>query len=308
MKIFIDGKEGTTGLQIFERFKDRNDVTIITIEEHLRKDIARKKELINQADLVFLCLPDEFAKESVSLIENDTTRVIDASTAHRVNDDWTYGFAELSPAHKEAIRNSKRVANPGCYASGFISLCYPMVASGIMSQEHAVSGYGISGFSGGGKAMIADYEENPQKHKSPRFYALTQEHKHLPEMQKISGLKTKPIFNPIVDNYYSGMVVSVPLHVSSLAKKYGAEDIHKMFAEHYSEQKMLTVMPYQKQPEPFMSTDELSDTSKMQIFIYGNDEQVLLCSRLDNLGKGASGNAVQCMNFMMGIDESTGLL
>lgn len=305
-KIFIDGKEGTTGLQIFERFKNRKDLEIITIEDSLRKDIRAKKEIINSVDYVFLCLPDDASRESVSLVENDKVKIIDASTAHRTNPNWAYGFAELSKEHREKIANSKRVAVAGCYASGFISLCYPLIANDIISTSHLVTGYGISGYSGGGKAMIKEYEENPNLHTSPRFYALSQNHKHLPEMQTICKLENKPIFNPIVDDYYNGMVVNIPLHVSSLNNKLSAKELHKVFAKYYEGERLLKVMPFSENPE-MMSTNRLANTSKMELYIYGNDTQILLSSRFDNLGKGASGSAVQCMNIMMGIDEETGL-
>lgn len=304
-KIFIDGKEGTTGLQIFQRFQNRNDIELITIDEDKRKDAVEKKKIINSVDYVFLCLPDVASKESVALIENENVKVIDASTAHRTNPDWAYGFAELSASHREKIVKSKRVAVGGCYASGFISLCYPLIANGVLSKDALITSYGISGYSGGGKTMIAEYETNPKNYKSPRFYALGQNHKHLPEMQVISGLTNKPVFNPIVDDYYNGMVVNIPLHVSMLDKKVSAKDLREIFINHYQGQKLISV--YNEDYYGFLDTNTLADTTKMEIFINGHDEQILLSSRFDNLGKGASGSAVQCMNIMMGIDETTGL-
>ncbi|MFI3250977.1 MAG: N-acetyl-gamma-glutamyl-phosphate reductase [Eubacteriales bacterium] len=305
--IFIDGKEGTTGLEIFNRFAKRTDVEIISIPDEMRKDTEKKREIINNSDYVFLCLPDDAARESVSLIENPKVKVIDASTAHRTNPEWAYGFPELSAKHREKIATSHRVAVGGCYASGFLSLCYPLVSHEVIAKDHPITCYGISGFSGGGKSMIADYTQTPEKYTSPRFYGLTQNHKHLPEMQVIAGLAHPPLFNPIVDDFYNGMVVSVPLHVRSLNKKMGAKDLHEIFAEHYAGQKLLKVMPFSEQPPTFMDTNALANTSEMEIFIYGSDQQILLCSRFDNLGKGASGSAVQCMNIMMNIDETTGL-
>lgn len=309
-KIFIDGKEGTTGLQIFERFKNRSDIELITISDQLRKDKDEKRKIINQVDYVFLCLPDQFARESVSLIDenNNHVKVIDASTAHRTNPDWAYGFAELSEEHRTKIANANRVAVGGCYASGFIGLCYPLVKHEIILNSHLVTSFGISGYSGGGKPMIKEYQENPENYISPRFYALNQNHKHLPEMTAISGLLNPPVFNPIVDDFYNGMVVSIPLHVKSLNKKISAKELHKVFEEHYANQNLLKVMPFRDDAEiGFMDTNNLANTTNMEIYIYGNDEQILLCSRFDNLGKGASGSAVQCMNIMMGIDEATGL-
>lgn len=307
-KIFIDGKEGTTGLEITNRFKDRKDIEIISISSELRKDVLEKKKILNSVDYVFLCLPDDFARESVSLIENDKVKVIDASTAHRIDKNWAYGFAELSKSHREKIQNSNRVANPGCYASGFISLCYPLIANKIISADSLVTSYGISGYSGGGKSMIYEYERDFENYKSPRFYALGQHHKHLPEMQTISGLNNAPMFNPIVDDFYSGMVVNIPLFTKTLNKKITPRDLHEIFSEHYAHQNFVKVKPFVENPTKFMDTNTLAGTNNMEIFIHGSDDHILLSSRFDNLGKGASGSAVQCMNIMMGIDETTGLL
>ncbi|HAS79137.1 MAG TPA: N-acetyl-gamma-glutamyl-phosphate reductase [Ruminococcus sp.] len=313
VKIFIDGQEGTTGLKILERFENRNDIEIIRISEELRKDKAERKRLINMSDYTFLCLPDAAAIESVSLAENDHVRIIDASTAHRTNPAWAYGFPELSAAHREKIENSSRVAVPGCYASGFNALVYPLVSSGVMQADFPVCAFATSGYSGAGKKAIAQYEDenrDPQL-SSPRFYALSQTHKHLPEMQAVSGLSCKPMFNPMICDYFSGMVVAVPVQTRLLNKKYGIKDIHKVFAEHYSGQNFIQVAEIGGTDiisDGFLASNTLSGTNKMQIFVCGNDEQVLLCSRLDNLGKGASGAAVQCLNIMMGIDETTGLI
>lgn len=312
VKVYIDGQEGTTGLKILERFEGRNDIELLKIDEDKRKDINERKKFINASDFTFLCLPDKAAVEAVSLVENDNVRIIDASTAHRTNPDWAYGFPELSTEHREKIRTSKRVANPGCYASGFISICYPLVKAGIIPQFYPVFAYATSGYSGAGKKAIAAYESNdkPAELLSPRQYALNMNHKHLPEMQKISGLAYKPMFNPIVDNYYSGMVVSIPLQGRLLQKKYTPEQVREALYENYRDSNFIEVKPAGSEcvPDGFLTSNGLSGSNKMEIYVFGDSEQMLLCSRLDNLGKGASGAAVQCLNIMMGIDETTGLL
>ena len=315
VKVYIDGQEGTTGLKIQERFEGRNDIEIVKISEELRKDPAERARLINSADYVFLCLPDAASREAVSFIDkdNDHVRIIDASTAHRTNPDWAYGFPELSPAHREKIAKSNRVAVPGCYASGFNSIVYPLVSSGIIPADYPVFAYATSGYSGAGKKAIAVYEseDKPYEFNSPRQYALSQQHKHLPEMQAVSGLKFRPMFNPMVCDYFSGMVVSVPIQTRTLPKSVTAAEVHKMYAEHYAGANMVEVMPLMSADEQkafFLASNTLSGINKMQIFVFGSDEQILLCARLDNLGKGASGAAVQCLNIMMGIDETTGLV
>lgn len=313
VKIYIDGQEGTTGLKILERFKDRNDIQLMRISEDKRKDSAERARLINSADFVFLCLPDDASREAVSFVDNDHVRIIDASTAHRINPDWAYGFPELSPEHREKIRTSRRVAVPGCYASGFASIVYPLVKNNIIPDDHPVFAYATSGYSGAGKKAIAVYEseEKPFEFNSPRQYALSQEHKHLPEMQIISGLKYKPMFNPIICDYFSGMVVSVPLQTRILTNKVTVEQVHEMYKNHYADAKLIEVMPfmsYDEQKKFFLASNTLSGLNKIQVFVFGDDEQILLCARLDNLGKGASGAAVQCLNIMMGIDETTGLV
>ncbi len=312
-KIYIDGQEGTTGLKIIERFKNRNDVELLRIDEDKRKDLSERKKLINASDFTFLCLPDAASIEAVSLIENENTRIIDASTAHRTNPDWAYGFPELSKEFREKIASSKRVAVPGCYASGFASMCYPLVKSGILPADYPVTVLGVSGYSGAGKKAIAQYEDparNPELD-SPRQYALTQEHKHLPEMQKIAGLDYKPVFTPLICDYFSGMVVSMSIHTRLLDKKTTPSDVQKMFAEYYDGQNFISVaslMGEDTLTDGFIAANTLSGTNKMQIFVCGNDERITISSRLDNLGKGASGAAVQCLNIMMGIDETTGLI
>ena len=313
VKIYIDGQEGTTGLKISERFKNRNDVEILRISEEKRKDSAERAKFINMSDYTFLCLPDSASREAVSFVDNDHVRIIDASTAHRTNPAWAYGFPELSQAHRDKIKNSNRVAVPGCYASGFASIVYPLVKNGIIPDDFPVFAYATSGYSGAGKKAIAVYEsdEKPEEYNSPRQYALSQEHKHLPEMQAVSGLKYKPMFNPLICDYYSGMVVSVPIQSRQLDKNITAEKIHEMYMKHYENARLVEVMPLMTKEEQktfFLASNTLSGLNKMQVFVFGNDEQILLCSRLDNLGKGASGAAVQCLNIMMGIDETTGLV
>ncbi len=312
VKIYIDGQEGTTGLKILERFEGRNDIELLKISEDKRKDLDERKKFINMSDYTFLCLPDVAAIEAVSLAENDHVRIIDASTAHRTNPDWAYGFPELSAAHREKIKNSYRVAVPGCYASGFISLVYPLVAKGVLPADYSVFAYATSGYSGAGKKAIAAYESENQPYEllSPRQYALNMNHKHLPEMQAITGLTYKPMFNPIVDNYFSGMVVSIPIQTRLLDKKVTPEQVREALYENYKDSKFITVMPVGSEcvPDGFLTSNGLSGTNKMELYVFGDEEQILLCSRLDNLGKGASGAAVQCLNIMMGIDETTGLI
>lgn len=311
-KIFIDGKEGTTGIEIFERLGKRDDIEILLIDEDKRKDLNERKKFINMSDITFLCLPDAAAIEAVSLVENPNTRIIDASTAHRTNPEWDYGFPELSKMHRENIAKSKRVANPGCYATGFISLVYPLVQAGVLPEDYPLTAHAVSGYSGGGKKMIATIEGEDKTFEmaSPRQYALAQSHKHLPEMQKICGLKYKPMFNPIVDDYYSGMVVSVPLVSRALTKNYTPCDIHEIMSEHYAGQHFVKVMELgakETLADGFLPANTLAGTNNLQIFVCGSDDHILLASRLDNLGKGASGAAVQSMNIMMGIDEKIGL-
>ena len=313
VKIYIDGQEGTTGLKILERFEGRNDIELLRISEEKRKDAQERARLINMSDFTFLCLQDDAAREAVYFADNDHVRIIDASTAHRTAPGWAYGFPELSAEHREKIRTSNRVAVPGCYASGFNSIVYPLVKSGIIPADFPVFAYATSGYSGAGKKAIAVYEgeDKPFEFNSPRQYALSQQHKHLPEMQAVPGLKYKPMFNPMVCDYFSGMVVSVPVQTRMLPDKTSAEAVHEMFAEQYKVAKRVEVkpfMPIEEQKSFFLASNTLSGQNKMEIFVFGDDQQILLCSRLDNLGKGASGAAVQCLNIMMGIDETTGLV
>ncbi|MCR5494580.1 MAG: N-acetyl-gamma-glutamyl-phosphate reductase [Treponema sp.] len=312
VKVFIDGKEGTTGLKIFERFAKRNDLEILQIDDEKRKDPVEKAKMINASDYTFLCLPDAAAIESAELCTNPDTVIIDASTAHRTNPDWAYGFPELDKSFREKIQTSKRIAVPGCYASGFISLGYPLVKSGIMPKDYPVTIHAVSGYSGAGKKAIAQYEaegRNPELD-SPRLYALTQAHKHLPEMKKISGLDYEPIFNPYVCDYFQGMTVTVGLHSRLLEKKVTAHDVWEMMSEHYKDSHFVKVAGFMGEgtlTEQFIPANTMAGTNNMQIFVYGNDDRIMLTSRFDNLGKGASGAAVQCFNISLGIDEGFSL-
>ena len=312
VKVYIDGQEGTTGLKILERFEGRTDIELLKIDPEKRKDADERKKMINLSDFTILCLPDAASIEAVSFIENENTRIIDASTAHRTNPDWAYGFPELSSEHREKIKNSKRVAVPGCYASGFLSMAYPLVKNGILPADYPVTVHAVSGYSGAGKKGIAQYEDpaRTKEFDTPRQYALTQSHKHLPEMQVISGLKYKPMFNPYVCDYFAGMVVSLPLHTHLLNRDFTPADIKAMFDEHYKNSNFIKVTELNGTDvltNGFIGANELAGTNNMEIIVSGNDEQVLVCSRLDNLGKGASGAAVQCLNIMMGVDETIGL-
>ena len=300
-KVFIDGKEGTTGLQIYERLAERKDLFLITLSDEKRKDIAARKECINEADLVFLCLPDEAARESVSLCDNPNVKIIDASTAHRTNDAWAYGFPELSKEFYEKIKTGKRIANPGCHASGFVSLVYPLVSCGIISADYPFTAHSITGYSGGGKKMIAEYESSDRAKElaSPRQYGLTLTHKHLPEMTKICGLAKPPIFNPIVADFYSGMCVTVPVFADLMKDRKTPAQLREFFKEFYKDAKRISVS---EKEEKFLGANNLSGLDDMEIFVGGNEEQILLCSRFDNLGKGASGAAVQNMNIALGLE------
>ncbi len=306
-KIFIDGKEGTTGLRIFERLSNREDIELITLSEELRKDTAARKQALNSCDIAFLCLPDVAAIEAVSLIDNPEVKVIDASTAHRTLPEWAYGFPELSPAHLEKIKNSKRVAVPGCHASGFIALVYPLVAAGILPADSLLSCHSITGYSGGGKKMIAQYENGSREAflNSPRQYALTQEHKHLKEMKAITGIDKAPVFSPIVADYYSGMAVTVPLFKENLCNGKSVCDIIDTYKNIYNSD--FVKFTEDTGDDAMFCSEKMSGFDGMEIFVKGNEDRIILLARYDNLGKGASGAAVECMNILMGIDPKTGL-
>ena len=305
-KVFIDGSAGTTGLRIREMLGKRTDISLISLPEQLRKDVSARKEAINASDVTFLCLPDDAAREAVLLVENPDTVVIDASTAHRTAAGWAYGFPELSAAHRAAIAQGKRIANPGCYASGFIALVYPLVKAGLVSPDYPFVCHAVSGYSGAGKKGIAEYEaENrPPLYDTPRLYALSLSHKHLPEMKAVCGLSRTPVFNPYVCDYYCGMTVNVPLFADLLVKKAAAADIRALLAEHYAESAFLSVG---EEESGFISANTLNETNRMEILVNGNDERILLTARFDNLGKGASGAAIQNMNIALGLDERISL-
>lgn len=310
-KIFIDGSEGTTGLRIYERFQKRDDIEILHINPELRKDPAERKKMINASDITFLCLPDNASRESVSLVENENVVIIDASTAHRTDAGWAYGFPELSPNHKDAIKTGKRIAVPGCYATGFISLVYPLVKEGILPEDYPVTCFGLSGYSGAGKKTIATYESDDREKElsSGRIYALSQQHKHLKEMQKITGLTRTPLFSPIIDDYYSGMVVSIQLYTDMLAKKETPETLLNFFSEYYKNQRFIKVSAADDAiaASGFLAGNGLSGWDGLKIYVTGNEDRVVISSQFDNLGKGASGAAIQCMNIVLGCDEAKGL-
>lgn len=310
-KVFIDGSEGTTGLRIYERFEKRDDIEIIKIDPELRKDPAERARLINSSDITFLCLPDAASKESVSLVSNPDVRIIDASTAHRTEIGWAYGYPELSDEHREAIKTGKRIAVPGCYATGFITIAYPLVKGGIVPKDYPVSAFAVSGYSGAGKKTIAVYEDKDRdaEFDSPREYALSQQHKHLKEMQKISGLSRTPLFSPIIADYYSGMFVSLPFYADMLNGKQTPLSVHEYMSEYFKGQRFIKVMPFGSEADTngFIGANNLSGWDGLQLFVTGNEERILLTTRFDNLGKGASGAAIQCMNVMLGCDEAKGL-
>ena len=306
-KVFIDGSAGTTGLRIFERLSGRADLEILTLADDKRKDPLERKKMLNAADVAFLCLPDEAARESVALVDNPSTVVIDASTAHRTLPDWAYGFPELSQSHENKILNSKRIAVPGCHASGFIALVYPLVEAGLLEESALLTCHSITGYSGGGKKMIAEYESEERNPLlgAPRQYGLTQQHKHLKEMQAITGLGTAPMFSPIVADFYSGMTVTVPLFKAQL-KVGDVESIKKIYQEKYAD----GIVQYEENLDEngFLSGLALSHKDSMRVTVKGNEDRILLIAAYDNLGKGASGAAIECMNLALGFDRTTGLV
>ena len=306
--VYIDGKEGTTGLQIYDRLAQRQDIDLLLIDEDKRKDAAERKKCINAADIVFLCLPDAAAREAVALVENDRTRIIDASTAHRTAEGWAYGFAELSPEHRAAVAAGKRVANPGCHATGFISAVYPLVKYGLLPPDYPLTCLSLTGYSGGGKKMIAEYEvaDKGAALYAPQLYGLNLEHKHLPEMQKVCSLLRAPVFCPIVDDYYKGMATSVTLHTALLPGHPTAAQLHDVLEDHYSGAALVSVAPL-GYTEKRIAANTMAGSDRLQLIICGHEDQVLITALFDNLGKGASGAAVQNMNLMLGLEETTGL-
>ena len=311
LKVFIDGKEGTTGLRIFERIATRPDIEVLTLPEEKRKDPTARKEAIHAADIAVLCLPDAAAKESVALAEGNKARILDTSTAHRVQPGWAYGFAELSAAHRNAIINGSRVAVPGCHASGFVSLVTPLTMAGLLPKDAALSCFSLTGYSGGGKKMIAQDEaaDRTADLNSPRQYGLTQVHKHIPEMTVIPGLSVQPVFAPIVADLYSGMEVSIPLHASQLNCQHPVEEVLACLKAHYEGSPIVNVLGQAEVDAMggFIPSNALSGKDGMQLMVLGNDERIQLVSLFDNLGKGSSGAALQCLNLMTGVEETMGL-
>ena len=301
-KVFIDGSAGTTGLRIYERLAGRKDLELLILSEELRKNNDARRQMLNLADIAFLCLPDKAAMEAVSLLEDPNTAIIDTSTAHRTNDAWAYGFPELSEKHRQAIRNSKRVANPGCHASGFIASAYPLVAHGVVSADFPLTAYSLTGYSGGGKSLIAEYEDPNRdvRHESHRIYGTTLQHKHLPEMQMICGLAKAPVFSPILGDFYAGMATSV------LLPGFDANKVWECLSDHYAGEKIVTVAPFGGD-EPVIYATTLAGKDTMRIQVSGHSEQTMVTAVFDNLGKGASGAAIQNMNILLGVDETTGL-
>ena len=306
--VYIDGKDGTTGLQIYDRLSVRSDIQLLLIDEEKRKDPQARKACINQADIVFLCLPDAAAREAVAMVENPATRVIDASTAHRTAPGWVYGFPELKAGQKEAIANAKWVANPGCHATGFISVVYPLIAAGVLPAHADLTCFSLTGYSGGGKKMIAQYEaaDRGAELSSPCPYGLGQGHKHLPEMQTICGLAKPPVFVPVVDDYYKGMATTVMLHMSQLTGVSSLQQVQEIYQAHYARQKLVQVAPDTDTAKLYANAK--AGSNSLSIVAAGNDGQFTVTALFDNLGKGASGAAVQNMNLMLGLEETTGLI
>jgi N-acetyl-gamma-glutamyl-phosphate reductase len=308
--VYVDGQEGTTGLRIHEYLAQRRDVELLRIEPGRRKDPAERARLLNAADVAFLCLPDAAAREAIALVTNPNTCVIDASTAHRTRAGWVYGLPELAPGQREAIRRSKRIANPGCHASSFILLLRPLVDAGIVPAATAVRAMSITGYSGGGKRMIEQYEARPLPAAlaAPRQYGLTLAHKHVPEMMAHTGLATPPILMPVVGNYYKGLAVSVPLSLQALGSSTDA--LQRAYAQRYAGERFVRVMPLRDPAtleDGFFDVQACNDTNRVDIFVFGDETRAVVVARLDNLGKGASGAAVQAMNVHLGVEESLGL-
>jgi N-acetyl-gamma-glutamyl-phosphate reductase, uncommon form len=315
-KVFVDGLSGTTGLKIHERLSLYSELDMIKIDYDKRRDPKERARCLNEADIVFLCLPDDASREAAGLVTNPDTKIIDASTAYRIASDWTYGLPELSGEHRAAISVSKRVSNPGCHATAFILSAYPLIAGGIISPDYPVTCQSLTGYSGGGKALIDKYEQNDGKNdytKAPRPYSLSLNHKHLPEMMLRSGLSEAPIFVPILGNNYKGLAVLFSVHTKLLSKQLTAKNIHEVFCEHYQNEKFVKVMPFADDSMLFDGAVDITtcnDTNNAEIFVFGNDSKgsAVIMTRLDNLGKGASGAAIQNMNIMLGFDEDLHLV
>lgn len=307
-KVYIDGQSGTTGLQIRERLEKRSDIELLRIDEDKRHDSAERKKFLNAADVAFLCLPDDGAREAAAMVENPDTCIIDASTAHRTAEDWTYGFPELSGEQRAAIQASRRIANPGCHATGLISSTAPLVRMGILPADYPLTCFSLTGYSGGGKKMIAEYEapERDERLASGRLYALTQKHKHLPEMVKVCGLAHPPVFVPVVEDFYKGMATTILLQSALLAKPVTGQELRDALAEYYAGQRFVSVAPYGGD-ESVLFASALAGTNRLRLVVAGNDGQITVTALFDNLGKGASGAAVQNMNLVLGFDEGAGL-
>ncbi len=310
--VFIDGQHGTTGLKLHERLQKRTDIELVEIPAAKRKDPSAKQKLLNEVDIVFLCLPDDAARESVEMITNKSVCVIDGSTAHRVTRGWVYGLPELNKERRALIKNSKRLCVPGCHATGFVSLLYPLVSRGIVAADYPVSCFAVAGYSGGGKSMIADYQtpHPSQDILNPRPYALALNHKHVPEMTKVVGLVQPVIFTPTVVNVYNGEIISIPLYANKIKNNLSAAEVQNVLAEHYAGERFVKVMPYpadEHLKNGFLTMTDCNDTNNLELFVFGGKERILLSARFDNLGKGASGAAVQNMNIVLGLDEATGL-
>jgi N-acetyl-gamma-glutamyl-phosphate reductase len=309
-KVFVDGREGTTGLEIEDYLLKRNDIELLKISDEKRKDPEARGDLLNASDISFLCLPDVAARESVELVTNPNTRVIDASTAHRTNPEWAYGLPELNKLQRNLIAASKRVCVPGCHATACILALYPLISGGILPKDYPVVCCSVTGHSGGGKKLIQMYQQGTPDLNTPKYYALGLNHKHLPEIQAVTGLSNTPTLIPIVANYYRGMAVSTPLSPRLFNKRMTAKELHNYFSEYYASEHFIQVAPFSPDSYPangYFDAEGCNFTNRADIFVYGNDELIQVMVRLDNLGKGASGAAVQCMNLMLGTDESIGL-
>lgn len=306
-KVFIDGKAGTTGLRIYERLEKRDDIILLSLSEEQRKDIKARTEMLNKADVAFLCLPDEAAREAVSLISNPDTVVIDTSTAHRTLNGWVYGLPELSEEFETAIKTSKRISVPGCHASGFIALVFPLIEAGIVPKSVLLTCFSLTGYSGGGKSMIIEYQNTARdcEYDAPRQYALTQNHKHLPEMRNICRLENNPVFCPVVADFYSGMEVTVPLFASQLLPGKSVSDIRRVYTQKYKGP--IINFKSDASHHNFLPANGYVNRDTMEISLHGNDERILLTACYDNLGKGASGAAVECLNIVLGVDKTKGL-
>lgn len=313
-KVYVDGQEGTTGLRIHELLARRQDIEVLRIDGDRRKDVAERARLLNAADVAFLCLPDAAAKEAAALVTNARTCVIDASTAHRTSSDWVFGLPELAPSQRDALRKAKRITNPGCHATGFILLVRPLIDAGLLPPQAAISATSITGYSGGGRKMIEQYTADAQtgggRLAPPRPYGLSLSHKHVPEMMSRTGLTARPIFMPIVGSFYKGLAVSVPLHLDRMDSRADARAVHAALAQHYAGERFVRVMPFDDAgnlDEGYFDVQACNDTNRCDLFVFGHRDQVILMARLDNLGKGASGAAVQSMNVHLGADEGLGL-